>query len=279
MTSIFIVVVFFAILLLIGVVAARRLAGRRVHATVFTAPRMTSARPSDMGVDYEQIAITVDDRTLQAWFSQSSDAIAAVLFFHGQDDALSSLVNVFARLHRERCAVMAFNYTGHGDSTGTPTVERVRSDCVAMFEVFLSRISQGPKIVLGYSLGAAVLLDVLSHHDLRVDGIVLASPFASVRAVAIADGMPAWLSFIIPDVYNNVRAAASIRSPILIVHSTSDGTFPISMAKNIHEVAPSSELCIVARPSHEGVIATPAETGDDADEYWQAIFRFIKQLC
>lgn len=276
MTGIVIAVVCFALLVLSGVVVVRKLARRRIHATLFTAPRMTSARPSDAGLDYEQIAIPLADRTLQAWFSQSPDALASVLFFHGQDDALSSLVNVFDRLRRERCTVMAFNYSGHGNSTGTPTVENVRADCVAALEMFLSRADAGPKIVLGYSLGAAVLLDVLSHHDVRVDGVVLASPFASVRAVAIADGVPAWMSFIVPDVYNNTRAIASIQTPVLIVHSMTDGTFPISMAQEIHAAAQTSELCIVASPSHEDVIAAPIER-EDADAYWQAIFRFISR--
>jgi pimeloyl-ACP methyl ester carboxylesterase len=264
-------------LLLVGVIAVPHLARKRVHAGVFTAPSLGSARPSDLGLAYEQLSIPLTDHVLQAWFVPAPQAIASVLFFHGQNDALSSLVAAIDRLHHHQLAVMVFNYSGHGESTGRPTIERVRADSAAAYALFRAKVAPGTRYALGYSLGAAVLLDALRHHAMDVDGIILASPFSSIRAVVVADGLPVWLSFVVPDVYNNVRAIASVACPVLIVHSETDGTFPLSMAQQLQAANPATELSVVASPRHAEVLASPAAVGDRADVYWQAIFGFIKK--
>jgi pimeloyl-ACP methyl ester carboxylesterase len=266
-----------AILLLVAVIAGRRLARNRVHARVFTAPPMGSARPSDCGLAYEQLTIPLSDHQLQAWLVPAPQSLASVLLFHGQNDALSSLVAAIDRLEQHHLTVMAFNYSGHGESSGTPTIERVRADCAAAYTVFRAQVACGPMFVLGYSLGAAVLLDALQHHAMDVDGVILASPFSSLRAVRLADGLPVWLSWIVPDVYNNVRAIGEVRDPVLIVQSETDGTFPLSMADQLHAAGPTTELLVVASPRHAEVLASPAVIGDRAEAYWQAIFGFIKQ--
>jgi pimeloyl-ACP methyl ester carboxylesterase len=270
-------VMLIALLLLLGGIVGPRLARKRVQAHLFTAPPLGSARPADLGLAYQQLTIPLSDHQLQAWFVPASQPIASLLLFHGHNDALSSLVAAIARLHQQQLTVMVFNYSGHGESTGRPTIERVRADSAAAYALFRAKVAPGPTFVLGYSLGAAVLLDALRHHAMDVDGVILASPFSSVRAVAVADGLPVWLSLIIPDVYNNVQALAAVAYPVLIVHSETDGTFPLSMAQQMHAAGPATELAVVASPRHAEVLASPATIGDQAEAYWQAIFGFIKQ--
>jgi alpha-beta hydrolase superfamily lysophospholipase len=263
-------------LLLGGAIARNRIARSRIHANVFTSPAMGPERPSDFGLAFETLAIPVADRTLRAWFVPAPRAVASVLLFHGQNDALSSWVAALHRLHRQGLSALVFNYSGHGDSTGTPTIERVRADCAAAYAVFRAKAAGGPTYLLGYSFGAAVLLDALRHHAMDADGVILASPFSSVRDVAVADGMPRWLGRLIPNVYNNVRAIASVPCPVLIVQSETDGTFPLSMARRIHAAGPAAQLKVVPSPRHAEVLASPALVGDRADAYWQAIVSFIR---
>lgn len=262
-------------LLILGRCVAIHLAYKRVYAHIFTAPPLGSARPSDLGMAYQEITIPLANHQLHAWFVPAAKARASVLLFHGQNDALSSLVAAIQRLHQQRIAVMAFNYSGHGASTGRPTIEGVRADCAAAYACFRANAPPGPRFVLGYSLGAAVLLDALCQHAWDVTGVMLASPFASIRAVAVADGMPPWLAWIIPDVYNNVRAIAALEHPVLIVQSETDGTFPLSMARQIRAAARMAELVVVPSPRHAEVLASPTTIGDRADAYWQALLQFI----
>lgn len=266
-----------AILLLLGRRLGARLARKQVHDRVFTAPPMGLARPSDCGLAYEQLTVPLAGRQLRAWLVPAPSPVAAVLLFHGQNDALSSLVAAIDRLRRHDITVMAFNYSGHGESTGTATIEGVRADCAAAYAVFRARTAPGPAFVLGYSLGAAVLLDALQHHALDVDGVILASPFSSIREVAVADGMPRWLAWVVPGVYNNVRAVAAVRPPLLIVQSETDGTFPLSMAKQIQAANPRSELRVVPTPRHAEVLAAPEAIGTRADAYWGEVVGFIER--
>jgi pimeloyl-ACP methyl ester carboxylesterase len=263
-------------LLLGGAIARNRVGRDRIHANVFTSPAMGPERPSDLGLAFETLTIPVADRTLQAWFVPAPQAVASVLLFHGQNDALSSWVAALQRLHHQRISALVFNYSGHGDSTGAPTIERVRADSAAAYAVFRAKAAGGPAYLLGYSFGAAVLLDALRHHAMDADGVILASPFSSVRDVAIADGMPRRLAWLIPNYYNNVRAVASVPCPVLIVQSETDGTFPLSMARQVHAANPAAELSVAPSPRHAEVLASPALVGDRADAYWEAIARFIR---
>jgi pimeloyl-ACP methyl ester carboxylesterase len=224
---------------------------------------------------YQEITIPLANRQLHAWFVPAAHARAAVLLFHGQNDALSSLVAAIQRLHQQQLSVMVFNYSGHGASTGQPTIEGVRADSAAAYACFQTHVPSGPRFVLGYSLGAAILLDALCHHAWDVTGVILASPFASIRAVAVTDGLPPWLAWIVPDVYNNVCAIVAIPQPVLIVHSETDGTFPLGMAHQIQANARMAELVVVPSPMHAEVLASPTTIGDRADAYWQALFQFI----
>jgi uncharacterized protein len=264
-----------ALLLLSAVWIGSRLARRRVHATMFVAPPLGAARPSDYGIAYDELFLPLADRVLHAWFAPAADARAAVLFFHGQNDALSSLVAVIDRLHQHQITVMVFNYSGHGKSTGRPTIETVRADCAAAYAEFQARVGSASQYAIGYSLGAAVVLDAIRHHAMKLDGLVLASPFASIRAVAVADGLPRWLAGVVPDVYNNVRAIAEVPCRVRIVQSATDGTFPLWMAQALQDANPAADLHVVASPLHAEVLAASGTIGDRANAYWQAIIDFI----
>lgn len=263
--------------LLFAIIAIPRLARQRIHANVFTGPPLGSTRPSDVGIDYEQLMIPVGNHHVHAWFIPVSQPVASVLLFHGQNDALSSLVTAIARLHQQHFTVMVFNYSGHGESTGKPTIEGVRADCIAAYSIFCKKVTSEARYLLGYSLGAAVLLDAFCHYPMEVRGIILASPFSSIRDVIQADGMPRWLLWVIPNVYNNVHALAAARCPVLIVHSETDGTFPLSMAHQLHAANPAAEFRVVATPKHSEVLASFDVIGDHADAYWEAIFHFIQK--
>jgi fermentation-respiration switch protein FrsA (DUF1100 family) len=260
--------------------AAMRYAGRRrVHANVFVPTPMGAARPSDVGLAYEALTIPLAGRTLRAWLVPAPQARAAVLFFHGNHDSLASLVPALERLRGQGYSVLAFNYTGHGESTGRPTVERVRADCAAAYACCRERLPGLPLVALGYSLGAAVLLDALHHQALDVAAVVLASPFSSIRGLALREGLPRRLAWLVPDLYNNVRAIRQVRRPVLIVHSESDGTFPSAMARELQSAQPAAQLALVAEPAHQEVRASRDAIGARGDAYWEAIFRFLATVA
>ncbi len=240
--------------------------------STFQTSEMGPERPSDVGLDYEASNIEIGDRTLRAWWVPAENAVGAVLVFHGQNEALSDWVPAIARLNDNDLSVFVFDYSGFGESEGDPSVQTLREDSEAAFKVFQKRAPDGPIYLLGYSLGAGVLIDAMNHHDLTSDAIVLASPFSSIRDVAVEEGaVPGFLSAVVPDAYNNVTGARSINVAMRIVHSETDGRFRVQMAQEVAEAAPNAEIVIVPTPRHSEFLASPDEIGDSADRFWSAV--------
>lgn len=269
----------------IGLVAAsvavvgmlRRGGYARFEASTFITKPLGPQRPSDQGVAYQAISIPSGDRKLAAWWVPADGARAAVLVWHGQNEALSDWTHAIKRLHDDGLSVLVFDYSGHGDSTGKPSVEYLRQDSAAAVTAFDQRAGERPRYLLGYSMGAAVMLDYLRDHPVASQGVILASAWSSIREVAMASGdLPAALAWMVPDEYDNGRALAAVTAPLLIVHSRSDGRFPIAMAESNHAAQPASRLVITETPGHSEFLADPAVMRGAADEFWNAVVGFMR---
>jgi hypothetical protein len=57
--------------------------------------------------------------------------------------------------------------------------------------------------------------------------VVMGSPFSSLRAMAVLGGLPKPLSFLLPDVWDNVQMVGSLKAPLLWFPSQTDQTIPI----------------------------------------------------
>jgi pimeloyl-ACP methyl ester carboxylesterase len=90
-----------------------------------------------------------------------------------------------ARAH----AFVRFDYFGHGASTGNfreGTVTRWRADCLAV----LDRLTDGPQILVGSSMGGHLaLLTALARPD-RVAGLLLIAPAADFTEALLWNGYP-----------------------------------------------------------------------------------------
>ncbi|HKC52889.1 MAG TPA: alpha/beta fold hydrolase [Myxococcota bacterium] len=248
----------------------------RFEAGTFITKPLGPQRPSDQGVAYEAISIASGDRSLAAWWVPGDEARAAVLVWHGQNEALSDWTHAIKRLHDVGLSVLVFDYSGHGDSTGKPSVECLRQDSGAAVAAFDQRAGDRPRYLLGYSMGAAVMLDYLRDHPVASRGVILASAWSSIREVALASGdLPAVLAWMVPDEYDNGRALAAVTAPLLIVHSRSDGRFPIAMAESNHAAQPASRLVITDTPGHSDFLADPALMRGTADQFWGAVLGFM----
>jgi abhydrolase domain-containing protein 12 len=114
-----------------------------------------------------------------------------VLYLHGNavTRAWPSRVVVYSmfssRLHVN---VLAIDYRGFGDSTGTPTEEGTIQDALAAFDWL---VSQGAKpddvLVVGHSIGASVAAQATARleqdRDIKIRGLVLFSGFTSIDKI------------------------------------------------------------------------------------------------
>ncbi len=68
---------------------------------------------------------------------------------------------------------------------------------------------------------------------------MLESTFTSIGALVRAKGIPAWL---VVNEFDTGAVLAKYPGPVLILHGTQDGTFPVALAHALHKASPRSEL-------------------------------------
>lgn len=234
----------------VGYVAVRRIVSGVAEKALLTTLPNGPETPADVGLDAERFTVQSGGRELAAWFVRPDagrDSGAAVLIFHGTHEAISQWVPAQQLLAEHGIASMVFDYSGYGDSAGTPTIPHLREDVQAAYRAF--KLRTGPlsrRFLMGYSLGTGCLLDGIPGFDGRFDGVILLAPFTSARQASVARGsLPAPLAVFLPDVFNNVRAVSHVRTPLLIVHSADDERLPLPMAERVLAAANEPKRLVV----------------------------------
>jgi alpha-beta hydrolase superfamily lysophospholipase len=169
---------------------------------------------------------------------------------------------------------MVFDYSGFGRSTGRATVAHLREDADSAYAEFVRRIGgRARPYVLGYSLGTGVVFDAIPRWRLPPAGVVFAASYSSAREGAVAFGLvPGWLTFLLPDLWNNVRDVRNLRQPLLVVQSDADRLFPVRMGREVFDAATVPKQMVVLRGyRHE------AGHDDPTDDYWAPVVRFLQR--
>lgn len=261
--------------LVAGFFAVRAFVSARAERVLIAPAAMGQATPSDLGIPYSAFTIASGDRELYAWLVRPPDSVslrAAVLVFHGNRTSLAEQVGIQLALYEHGIASMVFDYSGFGNSTGTPSVRHLREDAVAAFGTFVDSVGRGArKFVLGTSLGAAVLLDAIQDLQLGVEGVILVGTFASSRRTAVRQGrVPGLLSFVLWNHYDNVKQVRQLRRPLLVVHSQSDELFPMADAEALVDAAGgSAQLVRLSGVAHDAYLT--------ARPHWEPVIAFITQ--
>ena len=202
-----------------------------------------------------------------------------MLLFHGNGTSLAEQAGVQQVLYRAGISSLAFDYSGFGTSGGTASPRALRRDARAAVGVFTdSARSASRRILLGASLGAAVLLDDITDLEAASDGVVLVGTFTSARDLAIRSGrvpdqlarLPRLITWLLPDLYDNVAAIRHLTKPVLIVASVQDSIFPIAGAERLYAAASEPKRLVrLEHTGHDAYLAT--------DESWRPVIAFIKQ--
>lgn len=93
------------------------------------------------------------------------------------EDAASYLHNVFPSVD-----IVAFHYRGYRPSTGTPSAEVLLEDAPLVYDFAVSTVHPNRTVAVGFSIGSGVAAVLAT--DRPVDGLILVTPFDSLKAVA-----------------------------------------------------------------------------------------------
>lgn len=232
--------------------------------------------PKAFGVPFEAVSIRSGGRTLSGWLVMAAPGCAgpgvSVLVFHGRGETVADWIGTQQYLRRHCVTSLVFDYSGHGHSTGTGTVENLNEDGLAATTWFMNHSGLGRRrCLLGHSMGNAIMLQAATRLRTQPSCIVLASPFASLREMALSNGLPAFLAFAFPDVWNNLKAAPAYSGEALWLHSTSDATVPLAAGKEVFSALRGPGTAVVVDGlSHNAIYREKPES------IWQPIIAFLR---
>ena len=231
-----------------------------------TIPRLPTSIP---GLALTPLTISSGRSQLDAVYAapDKQPTRAAVLICHGIGEVIAQWVPIQQRLAARGVASLVFDYSGYGRSTGRPSPAQLEQDAVSAFYA-MRQFTEGPVSLLGFSLGSGIVPVILP----RVPAyrVVLCASFTSFRAAAQRVGIPAFLSAMVPPIWDSTQALRAANQPILIVHSASDRLFPVAMARELAACsAPRAQLRVVEGLRHNEPFYTPTA------DYWDPIAEFL----
>lgn len=147
-----------------------------------------------------------------------NQADLTILFSHGNGEDIGDIVPQYEKItKRWNVNLFAYDYSGYGHSTGSPSEENIYRDAEAAY-AYMRRNLKIPRnkiIAYGRSLGSAPSVHIAVQNEIL--GVVLQSPLASIYRVKFR------LKRTMPyDTFCNIDKVHMIKSPILFIHGTND---------------------------------------------------------
>lgn len=225
--------------------------------------------PLTYGAPYTTVAVRRGSHVLDAWAVEAGPQAPVLVLAHGTNESVSSWADAMALWRADGVASFVFDYSGFGRSGGSPRAAALGDDTRAAWAAARAHFGPGRRYVLvGYSLGTGPTLEVLPTLTPAPDGVALVAGYSSARAGAAAFlKLPPWSTLGMPDLWNNVRGAAQARTlglPLVVVHSATDATFPITMAESVATAGRAALVRIAAATHDEGHRAPSAA-------YWAGV--------
>ena len=205
------------------------LAGCRpnVRALIYPAPPVPV--PSPAPAPLVEVRLEAGGRRLSAWLgSAGAAARPLVLYFHGNAENLETLrrSGLFAEFERIGADLLAIDYPGYGRSAGSPSEAANLAAAEAALDWAKRERPGQRRTVAGWSLGAAVAIQLAARRPDDVDRLVLMSPWTALGTLA-REHYPAFMvAALLREGYDSLAAAPAVRSPTLVIHGAADTIIP-----------------------------------------------------
>ncbi len=195
--------------------------------------------PASLGLPYEDAWFAAEDGVrLHGWFVPAPDATLTLLFFHGNAGNISHWLETVGLLRR-RLGVpfFLFDYRGYGRSEGRPSEEGLYRDARAALAHLRRHPAVRPDriVFFGQSLGSAVAVELATREPPA--GLILESPFTSVRAMGKAMFPFLPVSLLVGNQFDSLSRIPRIRVPLLVLHGDRDEVVPVSQGRALFEAA------------------------------------------
>jgi pimeloyl-ACP methyl ester carboxylesterase len=259
-------------------IALMHAAGCCLTSAVYPAPQVEVPTPA---APRSELAIAVAGRApVVAWLDEApAPAAPAILFLHGNGQNLATLAkgHALGRMQGLPAHVLTIDYPGYGRSAGKPSEAALVASARAALAALHQRHPASPLYLVGWSLGAAVAVQVARAEAAAgaggapLAGLVLLSPWTSLLDAADHQ-FPRWLArLFICDCYDSAAAARAIALPALVIHGARDDLVPVEQGRRVAAALPGlRRLVIVDQAQHNDLLTFP--------ETWAALAAFLHPM-
>lgn len=241
---------------------------------VFFPTSSVECTPAQLAIAYEDAFFATEDGLrLHGWYVAGTTDVTC-LWFHGNGGNVGHRVTELALLHhRLGTNLLIFDYRGYGRSEGIPSEQGTYRDARAALRYLRERSGvAGERIVyFGHSLGTAVAVELATANPPL--GLILVSPFASVRDMARLAFPRLPGGWLVRNRYNSLARISNIGCPLLILHGDQDDTIPISQGRKLFDAAgPPKRFQSLPGTGHNDTF----DSGGPA--YWSTLEEFLSGL-
>lgn len=153
--------------------------------------------------------------------------------------------------------VIAFHYRGYRPSGGAPAAAALVDDAPLLYDFARERLRPERVVVVGISLGSGVAAGLAMRR--RLDGLILVTPFDSLRAVA-RDQFP-WLpvSLLLRHDLASVDYLANSSVPVAIIAAERDRVVPPRRTDALRRAVPNLVMsAVIPGTEHNDIAFDPA---------------------
>jgi len=225
----------------------------------YPAPSVTVPSPPPDPFKEIQVNYAGND-SINCWLFENKTTPNApiVLLFHGNGENLATmhmggLLHQFINLNVHFIAV---DYPGYGRSSAKPSEEGIITAANAAFRWIEKRYDNSPKIIFGWSLGAAVAIQVAANHRSQINGLIAVSPWTSLPDVAAVHYPRFLVNSLLKESYNSLAVVENINCPSLVIHGEVDNIIPFLEGRKIAEIMGSTARWVpVANAGHNDIFS------------------------
>lgn len=225
---------------------------------------------------YEKTVIASADQVqLSAWIIPAKESSPDwVIFFHGNGGNVSRARAWYATLHQLGVNVLAPDYRGYGESTGTPSEAGLYRDARAAYDYLVQNRNVPPEqiVLYGHSLGAEVATQLASTVPVR--GLVVEGglPSLPARGQELFPFLP--VSWIAANRFDAGHAIARVTCPKLFLHAGSDTVVPLHHGRTLFSMAPEPKEWVELRGNHYTAIRVDnAAVAQALDHFFVALWK------
>jgi len=206
--------------------------------------------PPPSGAEDHWLVVAPGVRVAARFYVQDP-ALPTLLYFHGNGEVASDHNDIAPLYHQAGANLFVAEFRGYGGSDGRPSLATLVADARPVAQQFHALLDSGgfngPRFVMGRSLGSQPALEIAAHAADRFQGLIIESGAAGMRRflgrLGLREGEEA--AKLVARHEAKIRA---IRLRTLLIHGEQDDLVPLAQAAELDELLRDTDRRLVIIP-------------------------------